>query len=42
MRGLVPEVTAVNGYSGSRLNFLGHDGKWKELSTAELPIAENF
>lgn len=42
MRGLVPEATAVNGYSGTRLNFLGHDGKWKELSTAELPIASDF
>lgn len=42
MRGLVPEAIAANGFSGSRLNFLSHDGKWKELSTAELPIAENF
>ena len=42
MRGLVPEAVASNGYSGSRLNFLGHDGKWKELSVSELPMAANF
>ena len=41
-RGLVPEVNADNGYTEGRLNFLGHDGKWKQLSVSELPIAENI
>lgn len=38
-KGLVPEASYV---SGEKLKFLGNNGQWKELTVAELPIADNI
>lgn len=45
LKGLVPEstrATDVADNANAKLKFLGNDGNWKELTTAELPIAPNF
>lgn len=38
-KGLVPEASYA---TGQKLKFLGNDGQWKELTVAELPIADNI
>jgi hypothetical protein len=42
LKGLVPTVDAANGYTVGRINFLGNDGKWRQIENGDLPIAPNY
>lgn len=42
LKGLVPTVDAANGYTKGRINFLGNDGKWRQIENGDLPIAPDY